>query len=543
MRPGQVGWYVLRRGLGVGRGAIRRGAVGPRGIASHTAFIRPETGQDLVEGVAFLNRFRGFGSGPIDWRAAEMPKLWRYNLHYFDYLHWAGVSDRRKAELIASWIGANPWGTPDAWEPYTVSLRIVNWVKLFLRPEWREDVSQVWLESLANQAAWLARNLEHHILANHYLKNGKALLFAGLFFDGSEAEAWRRQGLAILCAEAAEQFNADGAHYELSPMYHALCTEDYLDALNLLLGAGVPAEDEAARLFAETARAALDFLARVTFPDGDIPLFNDAAFGIAPRTDALVAYGERLFGYRAPAREEREILCFPASGYFGARRGRDMWLADCGPVSPAYQPGHTHCDMLSFELALDGRRVAVDNGVHDYEAGESRHYARSTAAHNTVTVDGAEQSELWGAFRVARRARPLHSALRETAQGVRFEAAVRGFPALGAGIVHRRVIDYAWEGTWRVTDTIEGRGRHRVESRLHFHPDLRVEIDGGVVAVADASERVLLTATPGEGADPVLERGWYFPEFGVKRENAVMVLRCDAVLPVGLGYTLRRVGS
>ena len=241
MRPGQVGWYVLRRGLGVGRGAIRRGPVGPRGVASHTAFIPPETGQDLVEGVAFLNRFRGFGSGPMDWRAAEMPKLWRYNLHYFDYLHWAGVSDRRKPELIASWIGANPWGTPDAWEPYTVSLRIVNWVKLFLRPEWREEVSQGWLESLADQAAWLARNLEHHILANHYLKNGKALLFAGLFFDGADAEAWRRTGPGDPRGRGARAVLADGAHYELSPMYHAICTEDYLDALNLLLGSGVPA--------------------------------------------------------------------------------------------------------------------------------------------------------------------------------------------------------------------------------------------------------------------------------------------------------------
>ena len=81
-------------------------------------------------------------------------------------------------------------------------------------------------------------------------------------------------------------------------------------------------EDEAARpCFEQTARAALDFLARVTFPDGGIPLFNDSAFGIAPRTDALVAYGERLFGYLAPAGEEREILRFPASGYFGARSG------------------------------------------------------------------------------------------------------------------------------------------------------------------------------------------------------------------------------
>jgi uncharacterized heparinase superfamily protein len=542
MRPGQVAWYVLRRGLGVGGGAVRRGPVGLRGIASRTAFIQPETGQDLVEAVAFLNRFRRFGSGPMDWRAAEMPKLWRYNLHYFDYLLWPEVSEARKAELITGWIAENPPETPDAWEPYTVSLRIVNWVKLFMRPEWREQAAQVWLDSLADQAAWLARNLEYHILANHYLKNGKALLFAGLFFAGTDADAWRRKGLAILSGEAREQFLADGAHYELSPMYHAICTEDYLDALNLLRGTGVLSEPGSAALFEQTARAALDFLVRVTFPDGDLPLFNDSAFDIAPATDALVAYGERLFGYRAPARAEREVVCFPAAGYFGARSGRDMWLVDCGPVSPAYQPGHTHCDMLSFELAVDGQRVVVDSGVHDYEAGEKRRYSRSTAAHNTVTVDGAEQSELWGAFRVARRARPLRSEVRETADGVRFEGAIRGFSTLSAGIVHRRVIEYAWDGVWRVMDMIEGRGRHVVESRLHVHPDLEVGLDAGVVMVAEVSGRALLTVTPGEGLLPTLEKGWYFPEFGVKREDAVLVLRREAELPVRLGYVLRQVG-
>jgi uncharacterized heparinase superfamily protein len=511
-------------------------------MSSHTAFIRPETGQDLGEGVAFLNRFRGFGSGPIDWRAAEMPELWRYNLHYFDYLHWPGVSEGLKAELIAGWIGQNPPGTRDAWEPYTVSLRIVNWVKLFISPEWRREISKEWLDSLADQAAWLARNLEYHILANHYLKNGKALLFAGLFFAGATAEAWRRKGLEILLGEAREQFLADGAHYELSPMYHAICTEDYLDAVNLLRGTGVASEGEIAAVLEETASAALDFLVQLTFPDGGLPLFNDSAFGIAPRTDTLVAYGERLLGYRAPARAERVVVCFPAAGYFGARSRRDMWLVDCGPVSPAYQPGHTHCDMLSFELAVNGQRVVVDSGVHDYEAGETRRYARSTAAHNTVTVDGAEQSELWGAFRVARRARPLHSEVRQTAEGLRFGGAIRGFPVLGGGIVHRRVIEYAWDGVWQVTETVEGRGRHLVESRLHFHPDLEVGLEDGMVAVVKASGRVLLTVTPGEGLVPLLEMGWYFPEFGVKRENAVMVLRREAELLVRLGYVLRRVG-
>ncbi|MGA7979646.1 MAG: hypothetical protein WCA32_05395 [Chromatiaceae bacterium] len=77
---------------------------------------------------------------------------------------------------------------------------------------------------------------------------------------------------------------------------------------------------------------------------------------------------------------------------------------------------------------------------------------------------------------------------------------------------------------------------------VEFHPDLQVRLDGGVAAVAEASGRVLLTVMPAEGVVPVLETGWYFPEFGVKRENVVVVLRREAGLPVGLGYVLRRMG-
>ncbi|MGA7979648.1 MAG: heparinase II/III family protein [Chromatiaceae bacterium] len=91
--------------------------------------------------------------------------------------------------------------------------------------------------------------------------------------------------------------------------------------------------------------------------------------------------------------------------------------------------------------------------------------ARRPAGARSLAVSGI--GLLRRPLRVARRARPLHSEVRETADGVRFDGAIRGFPALGGGIVHRRVIEYAWDGVWRVMDTVGGRGRHLVESRLH----------------------------------------------------------------------------
>ena len=82
--------------------------------------------------IRFLNNSRKIKIEAMDWRCMDAAKLWRYNLHYFDYLHWDSYSPETKNGLITSWIRLNPIGAADAWEPYPVSLRTVNWIKYFL---------------------------------------------------------------------------------------------------------------------------------------------------------------------------------------------------------------------------------------------------------------------------------------------------------------------------------------------------------------------------------------------------------------------------
>src|SRR5262249_41293211 len=134
----------------------------------------------------FLNQERTFPDNDIDWASKDKPKLWRYNLHYFDYLFDAGRSQDSKSQLISDWIAKNPPGIGDGWEPYTLSLRIVNWTKFFLEND--KSVREAWLQSLYTQALWLENNVEYHILANHYLKNGVALFFVGLYFEDGDAD-------------------------------------------------------------------------------------------------------------------------------------------------------------------------------------------------------------------------------------------------------------------------------------------------------------------------------------------------------------------
>ena len=169
----------------------------------------------------------------LDWHPADKSRLWRYNLHYFDYLQWDVIAPDVRDALIESWLAQNPPGCEDAWEPYTVSLRIVNWVKYFAG---RDDLPATWQQSLFEQAHWLSHNLERHILANHFLKNAKALIFAGAAFDGRHAGEWLSLGKTLFREQIAEQFLPDGGHYERSPMYHSIALEDCLDVLNLMHG-------------------------------------------------------------------------------------------------------------------------------------------------------------------------------------------------------------------------------------------------------------------------------------------------------------------
>jgi len=488
----------------------------------------------------FLNQTKEFPDGQIDWTSREMSKLWRYNLHYFDYLLHADRSLDAKRKIIAAWISQNHPGTVDAWEPYTLSLRIVNWIKFFLQNSSYPKENS--LHSLYTQALWLEKNIEYHLLANHYFKNGVALFFAGMYFTGSDADRWLAKGREILASEIEEQFLADGGHYERSPMYHAISVTDCLDVLNLATSSCQAEMCSEMHRFKIRINKALEFLEDICLPDGDIPLFNDSALGIAPHPRDILAYGNQITAYhRRLQANGLTIKSKSQTGYYVLRDGADMMVIDCGAVGPDYQPGHAHADTLSFELALNGQRVIVDSGVYDYELGPRRIYARSTCAHNTIRIDGQDQSEVWGVFRVARRAYPLRSSLTsDQPRHATFEGAHDGYSRLPGCLIHKRVIDYLSPGEWTVHDTVEGSGIHTIESYLHIHPSYSLHPGKKSVEIQNPLEQVILTITPALKVQIGIQPGSYFPEFGKELPNSTLVMTYRGELPITLTYRMSK---
>lgn len=458
------------------------------------------------------------------WDDPGLPKLWRYNLHYFDDLC-AQDAARRAAwhtELMSRWVRDNPPAVGTGWEPYPVSLRIANWCKWALAGNGLPPQA---VQSLAVQARWLTRRLEWHLLGNHLFVNAKALVFAGCFFDGPEADGWRAIGVRILREQIREQVLPDGGQFERSPMYHALALEDMLDLANLSRAFPKCAQ-EWAPFVLDRLEPMRRWLSAMCHPDGEVSFFNDSAIGVHPAPAELDLYARRLgFGEVPPPGDGITVL--EDSGYVRLQRGDAVVIVDVGPVGPDYLPGHAHADTLSFELSLGGRRVLVNSGTSLYGTGPERLRQRGTAAHNAVTVDGQDSSEVWGGFRIARRARPTGLEFSDSDGVLRVACGHDGYARLSGQPRHRR----AWELADRVLRIVdEVPGTHVVRSYWHWAPSID-PADLGRITVADG--RALRMEVV--GASCASAPSTWHPEFGRTVSNAVTIAdftgcRCTATL-------------
>ncbi|HUF10416.1 MAG TPA: alginate lyase family protein [Rhodothermales bacterium] len=473
--------------------------------------LQPSANAGVVQtgGLTFLNRTERVGWPPA-WEMGSPPKLWRYNLHYHDFLWKLPFDDAVTA--VRSWIDSYPNGLDRVgWDPYPVSLRVQNWCMYFFgrhraKMTDRPEVSEMLWASIFQQIAWLQKRIEWHLLGNHILENGAALSLAGATFDGATGDQWLQLGLDLLGKHLDDNVLTDGGHAERSPMYHSrLC-----QMLENLSRAG---NEEISKLVQEPLKRAWAFLPLVSHPDGGISLFNDAALGIYPGVAEL-----------GMERSKPGVFALPDSGYYGALSNEGNYvICDAGPIGPDHQPGHAHGDTLSFELSVGGVRFVVDSGVLGYEGDRWRTYARSTRAHNTIELNRVDQSDFWGVFRVGRRAYPRSVTFTEDDRGFSLEGEHTGYDHLTGRPVHRRRFRWIDKGVLMVRDRIKGGSPVWARSHIHLHPD---------VAILPLSDRSLLLQRGVVSCTVVLagagrlsvEPSWYFPEFGCMYRNYVLVV-------------------
>ncbi|HQR35085.1 MAG TPA: alginate lyase family protein [Blastocatellia bacterium] len=467
----------------------------------------------------------------VEWNKRYENHLWNYQLHYFGFAPLAArtLAERGEASawqacrrLIERWIDDARVGRSDGWDAYPISLRVVNWIYAYSLVADREDESFLakWRASMFDQLGFLSRHLEHHLLANHLLKNIKALVIGGLFFqhENWQNESWLAEGERLLWRELDEQVLADGGHYERSPMYHAQTLADFLESYALLraFSRTEPNEKIEARL-----QAMAGFLSAMSYPDGTLALFNDSANTVETRPLPILESATRIVGA-----DTQVMTSFSQTGYYlwASADGREKIIVDAGEPSVTYNTAHAHCDLLSYELWLDGQPFIVDSGVHGYGGDRFREYCRSTRAHNTVMFDGIEQSEVWSTFRMARRAKVLNSEANGDDASWNF---CGKFERYDGKVIHHRRIHRSEFGEWTVTDFADG-DVGVASSFVHLHPAIEAELIDGKVICRLGIRRVVIEAF-GQCVDAKLIvgseapiQGWRFDDFGIAEASAVI---------------------
>jgi uncharacterized heparinase superfamily protein len=456
------------------------------------------------------------------WNKAYASKLALYHLHYFDDLNTPHACEH--GAMLEGWIEKwrkdNPVGKGNGWEPYPLSLRLVNWVMWYARQ--LESPSDACLESLGRQASALAKQIEYSIGANHLFVNAKALVFAGAYLNGPHAARWLKKGVSILDKQIAQQFLKDGAHVELSPMYHAVLLWDMCDLIHVANQTGLPLLLERKRHWEAVVERGFQWLEQLCHPDGEIAFFNDATLSVAPRKQAIQDYMQQLgLNTQRETRPSFAFILLPDSGYGVMQLGAGgKAILDMGRVGAENQPGHAHADTLSFEMSLHAQRFIVNSGISQYGTDAIRQFQRSTKAHSTVALNDENSSEIWGGFRVARRAYPQEQYLDVQPHQVHIACSHNGYQRLPGRNIHRREWFFVPQELF-LSDRISGVFTVAY-ARFYLHPNVHVIYEKDeVVCTIQGGEKVRIQF---QNAKKVhLEPATWHPAFGCSVSNTCLV--------------------
>ena len=413
----------------------------------------------------FLNIPHSF-SDKINWNINQFGKLWTYNLNYFDFLNQENISKETGLQLIQDFI-KNDALLKDGKEPYPISLRGINWVKFLSNNQVKDELINT---TLYFHYCILFENLEYHLLGNHLLENAFSLLFGAYYFQDKKLY---NKSKNLLISELNEQVLKDGAHFELSPMYHQIILTRLLDGIQLIKLNPEWENDELLLFLEAKASSMISWLHNITYKNGNIPMVNDSTFTIAPSSKNIFSYAKHL-GIKS------QNIPLSDSGYRKINFNNYELLIDVGNVGPSYQPGHAHSDTFNFELIKNGNPIFVDTGISTYEKNTIRQSERSTHSHNTVKIGSKEQTQVWGGFRVAKRARITHLIEKPNL----IQASHDGY--LSSGYKHTR--SFLWGEKYLILkDKINRSTSNNAKAYFHLHFSVKKPLVDGNTIIIESS--------------------------------------------------------
>jgi hypothetical protein len=450
-------------------------------------------------------------------------------------------------ELLDSWFEQCPYLLGPNWtSSLELALRLLNWscawhllggddAPLFTGAD-GTSFKERWLSAVRQHCHFVAGHLSRYSSANNHLLGELLGLYVGstTWPAWPESAGWRRHALRQFEEQALLQNYPDGVNREQAIWYQ----HEVADMM-LLVGLTARANGaELGRTYWQRLEAMLEFIASCMDLAGHVPAIGDAddavmvRFSPAPDFDvyrSLLATGAVLFGrgdfkHKArsfddksrwllgdaaqarfeslPAETSARTLrrAFPEGGYYVL--GSDFetpretrLIADAAPLGYLAIAAHGHADALSFTLSVAGQPMLIDPGTYVYHTERRwRDYFRGTSAHNTVRIDGVDQSVPGGAFLWTHRANARCLAFETGAEHDRFAGEHDGYRRLRDPVVHRREIVHEHaSATLTVTDQLICRGSHRIEIFWHFGVDCSVALTGERARVVAGPVTLTLT--------------------------------------------------
>ena len=533
-----------------------------------------------------------FGTS-IDYRderiVGDIKYLWELNRHLELVTlaqAWHLTREPRFAEgasrMLLSWLDQCPYPQGPNWTSALESgVRLVNWAcawiflggdasPLFASEEGRA-FRRRWLVAIYRHCHFIGSHLSRHSSANNHLF-GELM---GLFVASTvwplwrESAGWRARARDELEAEAIKQIGADGANREQAFWYH----HEVADMMLLCLLFGRANGIAFSRRFAVRLESMLEFIAAVMDSGGHVPMIGDADDAVMVRFSrepafcpyrSLLAVGAVLLArgdFKAQAGRfddksrwllgdaaaERfdalgvaagrpARLAFPEGGYYVLGRdfgkpGEVKAVVDAGPLGYLSIAAHGHADALAFTLSAGGNELLVDPGTYAYHREKRwRNYFRGTSAHNTLRIDGQEQSVPGGNFMWRSHARALCERFEPGMERDVFEGVHDGYLRLEDPVRHRRRIELDKRKLRiEVRDTLECSGEHFIELHWHLAESCAARVSGDAVEVVRAGVRMRVECPAELGApqvvvgrsDPPL--GWISRRFDEKTASPAIV--------------------
>jgi len=532
----------------------------------------------------------------LDYRDARVvgniKYLWEVNRH----LHlvtlaqaYALTSDPQYVAVIRahleSWFIACPHRMGPNWSSaLEAALRLINWSAVWhllggTHARICADAEGAafrrrWLESVYRHAHFIRAHFSLYSSANNHLIGEAAGLFiAALTWPvWPDSRRWRAEAAAILERETLLQNAPDGVNREQAVSYQQF----ELDLLLLPLLAGRANGHEFSAAYAARIEKMIEFLASIMDGRGHVPMFGDSDDGVvlklAPQPDfcgyrSLLATGAVLFrrcdfkakagalddktrwllGPAAVAYRQLEHVwtrlppkrVFPVGGYYilGCDFETDAEIrlvVDAGPLGYQTIAAHGHADALAFTLSVGGREFLIDPGTYAYHTDPAwRRYFRGTAAHNTVCVDGCDQSQSGGNFMWLHKTDAECSVCRIEPELDVFEGWHDGYRRLPDPVVHsRRIVLDKRSRRIVIEDTLQMSGQHDVEIFFHCSELCRVDRIFDGYAIARGNRTLLLKLPPLAGAQTQIHlgsempvSGWVARRFDEKRASPTIAWR------------------